>query len=391
VVFQTSLALALLSAAGLLTAALGRLENQNFGFEQQGRMVANINARLAGYRTDQLSILYRRIRESISNIPGISSVALCLYSPPGWGWNSGVWVDGHPAPGPRDDNSSAWNRVTSGYFDVVATPVVRGRGISEQDTANTPSVAVVNEAFVRKFFRSEDPLGKTFGPRSSMSRRFQIVGVISDARYFTQGLDKPTGPMYFLPEAQADYAQNAGALFLHDIIIAARPGANVSAASVVQAVASVDPNLPVISIRTLREQVASQFIQPRLIARLTSFFGILSVLLAFIGLYGVTAYNAGCRTGEIGVRIALGASRGDIVGLVLKGAFALILVGLMIGLPLALGAARFLASQLYGANPYDPLVMLRAILALGLSVLIASLIPAFRASLTSPLEALRAE
>src|SRR5262249_31245185 len=152
------------------------------------------------------------------------------------------------------------------------------------------------------------------------------------------GLQQPTGPMYFLPEAQADYHRIAGALFLHDIVIVSQPGANVSAASVVRAMASVDRNLPVIVIRTLREQVASQFTQPRLIARLTSFFGVLSLLLAFIGLYGVTAYNAGCRTGEIGVRMALGANRGNIVRLVLRGALALIVWGLFLGLPMTFGA-----------------------------------------------------
>jgi ABC-type antimicrobial peptide transport system permease subunit len=197
--------------------------------------------------------------------------------------------------------------------------------------------------------------------------------------------------MYFTPEAQADYKRSAGALFLHDIVIVAKPGASMSAASVLQAMTSVDPNLPVISIRTLREQVASQFTQPRLIARLTSFFGILSLLLAYIGLYGVTAYNAGCRSSEIGVRVALGANRGNIVWLILRGSLALIFWGLLLGLPLTLAVSPCLATQLYGTNPYDPVVLLTSILALGLSVLVASLIPAFRASLTSPLDALRAE
>ena len=151
------------------------------------------------------------------------------------------------------------------------------------------------------------------------------------------------------------------------------------------------PNLPVISIRTLREQVAGQFSQQRLIARLTSFFGVLSLVLASIGLYGVTAYNAGRRTSEIGVRMALGANRGDVVALVLRGAFGLILFGLIIGLPLTFAAGRFLGSQLYGMNPYNPVVTLVAVVTLGLSALVASLIPAFRASLISPLEALRAE
>ncbi len=147
VVFQIALSLVLLSASGLLTSALHALETQDFGFEQDRRTVAKINPRLAGYRPLQLSQLYRRIHDSIAAIPGVSSVALCLYSPPGGGWGSGVWVDGHSAPGPRDDNSSSWDRVTPGYFDVIGTPIVKGRGISEEDTAASRHVAVINEAF----------------------------------------------------------------------------------------------------------------------------------------------------------------------------------------------------------------------------------------------------
>ncbi len=179
--------------------------------------------------------------------------------------------------------------------------------------------------------------------------------------------------------------------FLSDIVIVTKPGASLPDAQVRRAMASVDPNLPIISIHTLKEQVASAFRQQRLIARLTSFFGVLSLVLSCIGLYGVTAYNAGRRTSEIGVRMALGADRGQVVALVLRGAFGLILFGLIIGLPLTFAAGRFLGSQLYGMSPYDPVVTLAAIGALGLCAFIASLIPAFRASRISPLEALRAE
>lgn len=315
VVLQTALSLILLTAAGLLTAAFGRLANQNFGFQQDGRLVAVINPRLAGYRPEQLSALYRRIRDGLENIPGVASAALSLYSPPGGGWGSGVWVDGHPPPGLRDENFSSWNRVTAGYFEAVATPIVRGRGLSEFDTADSKKVALVNEEFVRKFFRDEDPIGKSFGARPTMSRQYEIVGVVKDARYFTHGLNQPTGPMYFLPEAQANYKETAGALFLHDIVIVAKPGANLSPASVIQAMSLVDPNLPIISIVTLREQVAGWLTQPRLIARLTSSFGVISLLLAFIGLYGVTAYNAGRRASEIGVRTALGPAAATLCGL----------------------------------------------------------------------------
>ena len=202
---------------------------------------------------------------------------------------------------------------------------------------------------------------------------------------------QPLDPLFFLPEAQAEYTQsNLGSLFLHDIVILTRPGASLSIAALRQAMASVDPNLPIISIRTLKEQVASQFIQQRLIARLTSLFGLLSLILASIGLYGVTAYNAGRRTSEIGVRMALGADRRHVLALVLRGALALILLGLVIGLPLTFAVGRVLGSQLYGLNPYNPAVTL-APRSLGLSALAASLIPAFRASSISPLEALRAE
>ncbi len=393
VVFQAALALVLLSASGLLTTALQRLENQDFGFEQGRRMVARMNPRLAGYRTDQLSRLYRRIHDSVASIPGVSSVALCLYSPlSGGGWGAGVWVDGRRGPGPADDNSAAWDRVTAGYFDVIGNPIVRGRGIGEQDRAAARHVAVINEAFARKYFKNDDPIGKHFGREPGASREYEIVGVAKDARYLTYKMDQPVGPFFFLPEAQAEYEKtNIGSLFLSNIVILTRPGANLSILQVRQAMAAVDPNLPVISIRSLKEQVASQFGQQRLIARLTSLFGILSLVLASIGLYGVTAYNAGRRTGEIGIRMALGANRGQVVGLVLRGAFVLVVVGLAMGLPLALAAGRFLGSQLYGMSPYAPMVTLLAVLALGLSALVAALIPAVRASFVSPVSALREE
>jgi len=393
VVVQSALALVLLSVSGLLTSALRSLENQNFGFDQDRRVVANVNPRLAGYRTEQLPPLYRRIRDAIASIPAVSSVALCLYSPQAGGsWGAGVWVDGRSAPGPRDDNSTSWDRVTAGYFDVIGNPIIRGRGISEQDGSAARKVAVINEAFARKFFSDEDPLGKHFGTRAGASREFEVVGVARDARYLTNNLYQPILPFFFLPEAQADYtAGNQGSLFLHDIVLVTRPGASLSLAQVRRAVASVDPNLPIISIRPLREQVASQLTQQRLIARLTSLFGSLSLVLASIGLYGVTAHNVGRRVSEIGVRMALGADRGHILRLVLRGAFGLILFGLCIGLPLTLAAGRLLGNQLYGVSPYDPVVILAAVVILGLSAMAASLIPALRASAISPLEALRYE
>ena len=399
VVFQAALSLILLSAAGLLTAALHRLENQDFGFDQNRRIVANIQPQLAGYGMEQLTLLFRRIHDSIASIPGVESVALCTYSPQSWNnWGAGVFVDGHPPPGPNDDVSSFWDRATAGYFDVIGNPILRGRGISEQDTATSRHVAVINEAFARKFFKNEDPIGKHFGQGGIGSeRQYEIVGIAKDARYL-HDFSKPPDPFFFLPESQHDFLlkdpskeASPGSHFLHDVVIVTRPGASLSEARMRQAIASVDPHLPIVSIRTLKDQVSLQFTQQRLIAQLTSFFGILSLVLASIGLYGVTAYNAGRRTSEIGVRMALGANRGHVVGLVLRGAFGLILFGLLIGLPFTFAAGRFLGNQLYGMNPYNLVVTFVAVVALGLSALIASLIPAFRASLISPLDALRTE
>ncbi len=391
VVMQAAFSLVLLSAAGLLTAALQRLETQDFGFEQNRRTVVTMDPRLAGYRSMQLPTLYRRIHEAMANIPGVSSAALCQYSPlRGGGWGAGVRVEGQAAPGPKDDNSAAWDRVGPGYLGAIGTQVVRGRGISEEDTATSRNVAVVSEAFARKFFKNEDPIGKHFGRDAKKSTQYEIVGVAKDARYLT--VDQPNIAFFYLPEAQAEYSQgNLGSLFLHDVIVETRPGASVSEREIRQAMATVDPNLPILSIRSLKEQVAAQFTQQRLIARLTSLFGALSLVLVSIGLYGVTAYNVGRRTREIGVRMALGANRGAILRLVLEGGFLLIAFGLMLGIPLSLAAGRILGSQLYGLSPYDPVPIAIAVAVLGMFGLIATFVPARLATRVDPMVALRYE
>jgi predicted permease len=394
VVVQAALSLVLLSASGLLTLTLRHLEKQDFGFEQERRTVLSFDPLLAGYKTSQLTPLYRRIHDSLATLPGVGGVALCLYSPQsGDSWDDDGTVDGQPPPGPNDDTEAHWDRVTPEYFEVIGNPIVRGRAITEQDTAASRPVAVINEAFARKFFKNEDPIGKRLARRHA-----EVVGIARDERHLTYNLDKPIGAFFFLPEAQytsfpnpADTKSDLFSHYLHDIVVVTKPGATLSVEQVRKAIASVDPNLPVILIRSLKEQVADQFNQQRLIARLTSFFGVLSLVLASIGLYGVTAYNAGRRVSEIGVRMALGANRRDIVTLILRGSVVVILYGLFIGLPATFVVGRFLGSQLYGMNPYNPELTFIAASALGISALIAALIPALRASLLSPYEALRAE
>ncbi|MGA8025871.1 MAG: ABC transporter permease, partial [Bryobacteraceae bacterium] len=204
VVVQAALSLVLLSSSGLLTAALHNLEHQNFGFDQDRRLVVNMDPRLAGYRPKQLTPLYRRIHDSLSSIPGVSAVALCIYTPlSGDNRSNDIYVDGHPAR-----SLAFWDRVTAGYFDVIGNPIVRGRGISEQDTAASPRVAVVNEAFARKFFKNEDPIGKHFGhSEMGASRLYEVVGIAKDARYLTFNLDKPVGPSFFCPRRSMTFFQ----------------------------------------------------------------------------------------------------------------------------------------------------------------------------------------
>jgi predicted permease len=402
VVFQAALSLVLLAASGLLTTAVHRLENQRFGFLQEQRTIVRIDPGLVDYQPNQFTILYDRIRASLSTIPGVAAAAICQYSPlSGNNWASSVWLDGRPAPGPDTDkveNMVYWDRVTPGYFSAIGTQIIEGRSISEEDTATSQHVAVINEAFAKKYFNNENPIGQYFGrPELGSSRNYKIVGVAQDARYLGFDFDKPVVPFFFLAEAQHDVVaktgadSNPGSHHLHDIILVARPGATVSAAEIRQAIIAIDPRLPIESIGTLGEQVSNQFRQQRLIAQLSSFFGILSLVLASIGLYGVTSYNVGRHTTEIGVRLALGATPAQAAALIVRGAFALVAIGLVVGFPLALGVGQFLGSQLYGLNPYDPATTLQAILTLSFSTLVAALVPAVRASRISPSEALRAE
>ena len=399
VVFQAALSLVLLVSSGLLTAALHRLENQDFGLAQERRTIVRISPDLAGYQSEQLTTLYGRIQDSLSSVLGVSDVAICQYSPlSGNNWGTGVWVNGRPAPGPDDDNWAFWDRVTPGFFDAIGTSIMAGRGLSERDIDTSQHVAVINQAFARRYFKRENPIGKYFGRyEMASSRLYEIVGVVQDARFLEFDLDKPIGPFFFVPEAQHDVSPktgrdvNPGSHFLHDILIVTWPGASVSTAQIRQAMGSVDPNLPIISIRTLSEQVAGVFRQQRLIAQLTSFFGVLSLVLACVGLYGVTAYNVGRCTHEIGVRMALGASWADVLRLVLRGAFLLIMFGLILGIPLSLATSRVLSSQLYGLNPYDPVPIAIAVAVLGLFGLIATLVPSRGAMRVDPMVALRNE
>lgn len=400
VVLQAALSLSLLCASGLLTLALGNLEHQNFGFVQEQRVSIHFDPQLAGYRAEQLTALYKRVHDSFAGLPGVEMAAVCSYSPmSGDNWNDGIFVNGHPAPGPQEDNGAGFDRVGPNFLSVVGNPILRGREITERDVDAAPHVAVVNEAFVKKFFPNEDPMGKHIG-RSEIgaSMMYEIVGIAKDARISTNNLAEPIGPFMFIPEAQTDKfpterytTGDVRSHYLNEIVVALKPGARLSSGDANEAMAAVDPNLPIYLFQSFGEQVAHNFDQQRLIARLTSLFGILSLILASIGLYGVTAYNVGQRTNEIGLRMALGANRVNVLSLILRGALALIGVGLLLGIPLALWAGRFLESQLFGTKPFSWTITLTSLAVLGVAGLVAAFIPALRASSIEPLKALRTE
>ena len=281
----------------------------------------------------------------------------------------------------------------------MGAKIVLGRAITEEDTAATRSVAVVNEAFVKKFFKDQSPIGQHFGPNKiEYSGNYEIVGVARDMRYMTYDYKDPVRPMYWVPEAQTvqynDPAFASGETwshYLYNIVIWAPGNPPGMEDRVRKALASIDPNLVLYSVDPYSEVVSADFQQEDMIATLTTLFGLLGLVLAAVGLYGVMAYTVQQRTNEIGLRMALGADRMRVVKMVLSGAFAQIGIGLAIGIPAAIGAGKLMTDQLFGVKPWDPIMLALAALMLGLAALLASAIPARRAAGVEPMVALRNE
>jgi predicted permease len=397
VVMQAALSLVLMAAAGLLTQSLRNLQHQELGFKTDGRVDVRIDPNLAGYKIDQLESLYRKIKERLSQIPGVMSVSYSLFGPmSGSSWTTDVSIEGQPPPAVDGENLTAWTRVGPDYFETIGTRILRGRPIQESDTAITRHVAVVNEAFARRFFPKEDPLGKHFGARPKFSKSFEIVGIAADAKY--RQPDQPAVPMYFLPRPQVTLYDNAGtmafesrSLYVNDVVLRFAAHAASMDAPIRRAFAEIDPNLTVIRIRTFETQVDSQLNQETLIVRLTSLFGLTALLLASIGLYGVTSYSVARRSKEIGIRVALGADRKSVVAMVLRNAYALVAIGLALGVPIALAMGRIMGTRLYGISWYNPAILAGAGIILAAFALAATITPARRAASLDPMQTLRGD
>jgi predicted permease len=312
-------------------------------------------------------------------------------------WAHNVSVDGRA---PTERLQASWNRVSPAYFETTGTPVLRGRVFDERDGRNAPLVAVVSQTFATRFFGDADPLGKRIGPRPTAgapTRDYEIIGVVADAKY-QDGRVAPYA-MYFLPFLQqTDSARRASAeagvaldRSHYAQALAVQTAGQIPGleGEIRRALAEVDPRITVRGFRSMGDQVAGAFSLERLIARLTAAFGMVALLLACLGLYGVTAYSVGRRTREIGIRMAMGATRRTLLGAILRGALAPFAAGVVAGVPVAFAAGRGLQAQLYGVSGHDPRVMVGGLLVLTAATTVAAWLPARRAAAMDPVQALR--
>src|SRR6266536_2005463 len=399
-VLQATLSVVLVAGATMLGRSLNNVQHQDFGFTVPDRVLVAINRPSADYTVPQLTAMYRTLEDRLNRIPGVQSAHLALYNPLTDNWGELILVAGHPPPKPGDNAGASWDRVSAHYLQNLGTTMARGRTFTEADNEMTAPVAIVNEAFVKRFFKSdEDPLGQHFGLDEPQNvGTFTIVGVVRDARWQSYGFRRPPPPMFWVPLAQkVNYVNSVmtrveyQSHFISGLMLVTKLGLGALEPLVTKAIADVDPSLTFMNARTLEQQIALTFDQERAVASLAGLFGGVSLLLAAIGLYGVTAYSVAQRTNEIGIRMALGADKAKVVRLVLRGAFKRVVVGLMFGLPLAVGAGRLLSAQLYGVSSWDPFALSVSAGALAICSFFAAIIPANRAASISPMNALRIE
>jgi len=393
VVTQAGLSLVLLVGAGLFAQNLSKLQRMDMKLDATNRYIVHFNPQAAGYGTLQVEALYRTIEDQFHAIPGVVKVGLTTYTPmEDDNWGNSVQIEGQPDL----HKGASFVKATREYFDSVGTRVVMGRGIGVQDTMSSPPVAVVNQSFVKTFFKpGENPIGHRFGaPGPKSDGSYEIVGVVEDTAYTTVKWKDHT--MYFVPLTQRpasdpspvanDVGFYAGAL----VIQTARPMPDMESIAR-RTLSSINPNLAVGKFQTFSAQIAGRFVEERMLSRLMMLFGGLALLLASVGLYGVTAYTVARRTSEIGIRMALGAERGGVVAMILRSALAQTLLGLAIGVPIAYYCVRFVKSQLYEMDSVSASAMAVAVVTLLTAAFLAGLIPARRAASIEPAQALRSE
>ena len=390
VVLQAALSLVLLIGAGLFAQSLNKLQGTDLKLDSKNRYIVHINPQAAGYLPSQLAPLYQAFEDRFHSVPGVVHVGISTYTP----MEDDNWGNGIQIHGQTDVRGASWVRGSADYFDSVGTRVLLGRAFTENDTATAPIVAVVNQTFVKDLIpKGANPIGQHFGsPKSTLD--YEIVGVVDDTAY--TAVQWKDHRMYFTPMLQRplsnkgpidqDISLYAGAL----VIQTARPMPDMESIAR-QTLASINPNLAIVKFQTFDQQIADRFTEDRMVARLTTLFGALALLLATIGLYGVTAYTVARQTSEIGIRMALGAERLRVIAMVMRGAMIQTALGLAIGIPTAYLTVRYVEAQLYDIKGINPTILILAIATLVAAAVFAGLIPARRAASIDPAKALRTE
>ncbi len=376
---QVALSLVLLVGAGLFLRSLRHLSSLNPGYDREHVISVRINPHSGGFKLEQLPALYRGIIDSVEALPGVRSAALSICPlATGCVSTSSMTVEGY-ASRPGEDTAVQYNVVGLKYFSTVGIQLLQGRDFDARDTGQSPRVAVVSEAMARRFFGSGTALGRRFGPDKA---DIEIVGIVRDAR--VNNLRDQPPVMAFFPLSQI-------VAHVNNLDVRASGDPNAIAATLRRTVVGVDPRLPVDRVVPLAEQLDNNLNQERLVARLTSAFGALALILACVGLYGVMSYAVARRTPEFAIRMALGSSQGRVLAAVMRESTMLVAWGLAVGVPLVLGGGRFLRGMLYGLDPNDPLTLAASCALLAAIGTFSGFLPARRASQVDPMTALRDE
>ena len=383
VTVQIALSMALLISAGLFLRSLANVSRVELGLNAENVVTFGISPELNGYEPVRSLALFRRAEEELAAIPGVTGVAVArIPLLAGSNWGSDVSVEGFEK-GPDTDANARYNEVSPGYFRVLGTQLLAGREFTDADIVGSPQVAVVNEAFAKKFGLGREAVGKYMSDGGDDSLDTQIVGLVRDSKYSEVKDDVP--PLFFMPYRQSSSIGSASFYVrtATDVeqLLRALPGA----------VKKLDPALPVEELKTLPMQVRENVFLDRMISTLSAVFAVLATLLAAVGLYGVLAYTVAQRTREIGVRMALGAEGRHVRAMVLRQVGLMVVVGTVVGIAAAVGLGRLAGSLLFGLSGHDPVVIALSVLALALVALGAGYIPALRASRVDPMAALRYE
>lgn len=385
VIAQIAMCVVLLAGAGLFTKSLAKLLHHNPGFHSENLWTFTVDPSLNGYKTAQALSLYAQIRERLSQLPGVTAVSFCELGPyTNSDASTSVSIQGYK-PTEDEDMDSETNIVSPNFFHMLGIPLVAGREFTDADALNAQKTAVVNEAFVKRFLRGRDPIGMHMSIHSGVPLDIQIVGVVRNAQLGS--LREITKPFYYLPFLQVAQAIDPArqAVFL----IRAQGEDRALSPAIHRIIGALDNALPITAMTQVEIQIENSVYQDRAVAVLTSASGLLALLLASLGLYGVIAYAVSRRTAEIGIRMALGANRGSIVSLVLREVLWMVVAGAVIGVTAGLALSRAIASQLFGVQPMDAAIFASAVGVLILVALVAGAAPTLRAARVDPMTALR--